>query len=57
MITWILERSCRAIRSWEWVSVESAVSVLLVALRAATKVKSLSVDVARFAMASSVLFW
>ena len=44
-------------RSWEWVAVKSAVSVLLVAVIAATEAQSLAVDVARFAMASTVLFW
>ena len=52
-----LPRSCREMRSWEWVAVQSAVSVLLVAVRAATKDQSLAVAVARFAMASNVSFW
>ena len=47
-------RSCRAMRIWEWVAVQSAVRVLLVAVRAATEARSLAVDVKRFAMDSTV---
>ena len=46
-----------ATRSWEWVAVQSAVSVLLVAVRAATETRSLAVAVSRFAMALTVSFW
>ena len=49
-------RSCKAMRSWEWVDVQSAVRVLLVAVIAATEAQSLAVAVARFAMVSTVLF-
>ena len=52
-----LARSCRAMRSWEWFAVQSAVRVLLIAVRAATEAQSLAVAVARFAMASTVSFW
>ena len=50
-------RSCRAMRIWEWVAVQLAVRVLLVAVRAATEARSLAVAVVRFAMASTVSFW
>ena len=43
-------------RSWEWVAVQSAVRVLLVAVRAATEARSLAEAVARFAMDSTVSF-
>ena len=43
-------------RIWGWVAVQSAVSVLLVAVRAATEAQSLTVDVARFEMALTVSF-
>ena len=42
---------------WEWVSVQYAVSVLLIAVRAATEAQSPAVPVARFAMALTVSFW
>ena len=38
-------------------AVHSAVRVLLVAVRDATEARSLAVDVARFAMDSTVSFW
>ena len=38
-------------------TVESAASVMLVAVRAATEAKSLAVAVARFAMALTFSFW
>ena len=44
-------------RSWEWVAVQSEVSLLLVAVRADTEARSLAVAVARFAMDLTVSFW
>ena len=44
-------------RIQEWVVVQSAVRVLLVAVRAATEAQSLAVAVARFVMALTVSFW
>ena len=41
----------------EWVAVQYVVSVLLVAVSAATKAQSLAVAAARFVMASTVSFW
>ena len=46
-----------ALRSWEWVDVQSAVRVLLVAVRDDTEARSLAVAVVRLAMASTVSFW
>ena len=56
-VTYSFVRSCRSMGSWEWVDVQSVVSVLLVAMRAATEARSLAVAVARFVMASTVSFW
>ena len=46
-----------AMKIWELLEVQSVVSVLLVAVRAVTEARSLTVAVARFAMASTVSFW
>ena len=58
-VTCSFTKSCREMRSWEWVAVQSVVRVLLVAVRAATEARSLAVAVAvaRFEMASTVSFW
>ena len=42
---------------WEWVAVQYVVSVLLVAVSAATKAQSLAVTVVRFAMDLTVSSW